>query len=122
MPTSPAARGRRSTGTSRTGTGSASNRPIPHSNSRTNRCRRCSRSTEPDSVDVNRVYWLFASVEEKGQMSEPVERNRFWNMYQDLKAGRLSRRQFIERATALGVGLPITTFILNSVRIGGAVA
>jgi len=61
-------------------------------------------------------------MEEKGQMSESVEQNRFWSIYQGLKEGRLSRRQFIERATALGVGLPITTFILNSVKIEGAFA
>ncbi|MFL5762223.1 MAG: peptide ABC transporter substrate-binding protein [Thermomicrobiales bacterium] len=55
-------------------------------------------------------------------MSDSVEQNRFWSIYQDLKAGRLTRRQFIERATALGVGLPITTFILNSVKIDSAFA
>jgi peptide/nickel transport system substrate-binding protein len=43
-------------------------------------------------------------------------------MYQDLKAGRVSRRQFIQGATALGVGLPVTTFVLNSVKISGASA
>ncbi len=55
-------------------------------------------------------------------MSESMEQNRFWSIYQDLKAGRLSRRQFITRATALGVGLPVTTFILNSVKIGDVFA
>jgi peptide/nickel transport system substrate-binding protein len=57
-----------------------------------------------------------------GQMSESVEQGRFWSLYEGLKSGRLSRRDFIQRATALGVGLPITTFILNSVKIDGAFA
>jgi peptide/nickel transport system substrate-binding protein len=57
-----------------------------------------------------------------GQMSESVEQGRFWSLYEGLKSGRLSRRDFIQRATALGVGLPVTTFILNSVKIDGAFA
>jgi peptide/nickel transport system substrate-binding protein len=55
-------------------------------------------------------------------MSESVGQGRFWSIYEDLKAGRLSRRDFIQRATALGIGIPITTFILNSVKIDGAFA
>jgi peptide/nickel transport system substrate-binding protein len=55
-------------------------------------------------------------------MSESQGQGRFWSLYEGLKSGRLSRRDFIQRATALGVGLPITTFILNSVRIDGAFA
>ncbi|MCC6675406.1 MAG: peptide ABC transporter substrate-binding protein [Thermomicrobiales bacterium] len=46
----------------------------------------------------------------------------FWSTYQDLKQGRISRREFIARATALGVGLPITLFVLNSMKIDGAAA
>ncbi|MGH2558355.1 MAG: peptide ABC transporter substrate-binding protein [Thermomicrobiales bacterium] len=45
-----------------------------------------------------------------------------WNAYQELKAGRLNRRAFIQRATALGVGLPVTTFILNAVTLEGTAA
>ncbi|MGH2558285.1 MAG: peptide ABC transporter substrate-binding protein, partial [Thermomicrobiales bacterium] len=45
-----------------------------------------------------------------------------WAAYEELKAGRLSRRQFIQWATALGVGLPVTAFILNAVQVEGAVA
>jgi peptide/nickel transport system substrate-binding protein len=37
-----------------------------------------------------------------------------WSTYQDLKSGRISRREFIARATALGVALPVTLFVLNS--------
>jgi peptide/nickel transport system substrate-binding protein len=50
------------------------------------------------------------------------EQGPFWSVYQDLKAGRISRRDFIAKATALGVGLPITLFVLNSVKIDGAAA
>ncbi len=46
----------------------------------------------------------------------------FWSTYQDLKQGRISRREFIARATALGVGLPVTLFVLNSMKINGAAA
>jgi peptide/nickel transport system substrate-binding protein len=57
-----------------------------------------------------------------GFMSEQQGQGRFWEIYQELKAGRISRRDFIQRATALGVGLPVTMFVLNSVKIGGASA
>ncbi len=46
----------------------------------------------------------------------------FWSTYQDLKHGRITRREFIARATALGVGLPITLFVLNSMKLEGAAA
>ncbi len=46
----------------------------------------------------------------------------FWGIYQDLKAGKITRRDFIARATALGVALPVTMFVLNSVSIGGVSA
>src|SRR5215213_2222441 len=55
-------------------------------------------------------------------MSEEMEQGKFWQIYQDLKSGRISRRDFIQRATALGVGLPVTMFVLNSVKISGASA
>jgi peptide/nickel transport system substrate-binding protein len=46
----------------------------------------------------------------------------FWATYQDLKAGKITRREFIARATALGVALPVTMFVLNSIKIDGASA
>ena len=46
----------------------------------------------------------------------------FWSTYQDLKQGHITRREFIARATALGVGLPVTLFVLNSTKIEGAAA
>lgn len=46
----------------------------------------------------------------------------FWSTYQDLKQGRITRREFIARATALGVGLPITLFVLNSMKFEGTAA
>jgi peptide/nickel transport system substrate-binding protein len=46
----------------------------------------------------------------------------FWSTYQDLKHGRITRREFIARATALGVGLPITLFVLNSMKFEGVAA
>src|SRR5680860_854323 len=46
----------------------------------------------------------------------------FWGIYQDLKAGKLTRREFIARATALGVALPVTLFVLNAIKVEGAAA
>jgi peptide/nickel transport system substrate-binding protein len=40
-----------------------------------------------------------------------------WSTYQDLKSGRITRREFIARATALGVALPVTLFVLNSAKL-----
>lgn len=58
-------------------------------------------------------------------MAERYEEGPFWRVYQDLKAGRISRREFIVRATSLGVGLPIVLFVLNAVKVqgvGGAIS
>ena len=52
----------------------------------------------------------------------PKKEGPFWSTYQDLKSGRITRREFIARATALGVGLPITLFVLNSMKIDGVAA
>ncbi len=38
---------------------------------------------------------------------------KFAALYSELKAGGLSRRQFIERALALGVGMSVATFVAN---------
>ena len=52
----------------------------------------------------------------------PRKEGPFWSTYQDLKHGRITRREFIARATALGVGLPITLFVLNSIKFEGVAA
>ncbi len=52
----------------------------------------------------------------------PKQQGPFWSTYQDLKSGRITRREFIARATALGVGLPITLFVLNSMKLEGVAA
>ena len=52
----------------------------------------------------------------------PKREGPFWSTYQDLKSGHITRREFIARATALGVGLPITLFVLNSMKIEGVAA
>lgn len=46
----------------------------------------------------------------------------FWTIYEELKAGRISRRDFIQKATVLGVGLPVTLFVLNAVNVRGVAA
>jgi len=43
-------------------------------------------------------------------------------LYGLLKSGQLSRREFIERAVALGVALPVLTFVVNSLDMKGASA
>jgi peptide/nickel transport system substrate-binding protein len=61
-------------------------------------------------------------VKHKEQSRMPRKDGPFWSTYQDLKHGRITRREFIARATALGVGLPITLFVLNSMKFEGAAA
>jgi peptide/nickel transport system substrate-binding protein len=50
------------------------------------------------------------------------EKGQLWRAYEDLKAGRMSRRDFMEKAAALGVGLPVTLFVLQSLDMKGASA
>src|SRR5918994_1824937 len=50
------------------------------------------------------------------------EKGQLWQAFEDLKAGRTSRRDFMEKAAALGVGLPVTAFIVNSLDMKGASA
>jgi len=52
----------------------------------------------------------------------PQREGPFWSTYQDLKSGRITRREFIARATALGVSLPITLLVLNSMKFEGVAA
>ena len=42
-----------------------------------------------------------------------AEKRRFWSAYQDLCAGRISRRGFLQRAAALGVATPVALGILR---------
>lgn len=49
-------------------------------------------------------------------MSE--KRGLFWVLYEQLKNGEIKRREFITRASALGVGMPIILFVLNAVERG----
>jgi peptide/nickel transport system substrate-binding protein len=46
----------------------------------------------------------------------------FGAIFEDLKAGRITRRGFIQRATALGIGLPVVLFVLNAVKPQGVAA
>ena len=46
----------------------------------------------------------------------------FWGIYEELKSGKITRRDFIQKASALGVGLPVTMFVLNAVGGGSAAA
>jgi peptide/nickel transport system substrate-binding protein len=50
------------------------------------------------------------------------EKGQLWRAFEDLKAGRMSRREFMEKAAALGVGLPVTLFVLQSLDMKGASA
>ena len=42
-----------------------------------------------------------------------AENRRLWNAYQDLRAGRISRRDFLQRAAALGVATPVALGVLR---------
>ncbi|MFL5762208.1 MAG: peptide ABC transporter substrate-binding protein [Thermomicrobiales bacterium] len=50
------------------------------------------------------------------------EKGQFGRAFEELKAGRISRRDFMEKAAALGVGLPVTLFVLQSLDMKGASA
>ena len=39
----------------------------------------------------------------------------FGALFEEYKAGRVSRREFLRRATMLGVGAPVALFVVNSV-------
>ena len=49
-----------------------------------------------------------------------AEKGKFASLYGELKAGKLSRRDFTTRALALGVGMPVIGFVLRAVPEAGA--
>lgn len=51
-----------------------------------------------------------------------AQQGKFWSIYEELKSGKISRREFITKASALGIGLPITLFVLNAVKVDTASA
>src|SRR5688572_29026382 len=55
-------------------------------------------------------------------MEHEQGQGRFWAVYQDLKAGRISRREFLAKATALGVAAPVAAYVVNSIGAGSAAA
>lgn len=42
---------------------------------------------------------------------------RFWGLYEQLKAGTISRRDFTREAAALGISPPVIAFILNTTKV-----
>src|SRR4051794_16323193 len=53
---------------------------------------------------------------------EMIEQGPFSGLFNAFKAGQLSRRQFIARATALGMSASVAGFIVNSAKPTGALA
>lgn len=49
-----------------------------------------------------------------------IGKGKFSGLYDELRAGKLSRREFTTRALALGVGLPVIGFVLRAVPEAGA--
>jgi peptide/nickel transport system substrate-binding protein len=47
-------------------------------------------------------------------MSDSAPKGKFSALYEQLQAGKLSRREFTFRALALGVGLPVISFVLRA--------
>src|SRR4051794_30910855 len=45
--------------------------------------------------------------------NDVAETRRLWTAYQDLRAGRISRRGFLQRAAALGVATPVALGLLR---------
>ncbi|CAA9527121.1 MAG: ABC transporter, substrate-binding protein (cluster 5, nickel/peptides/opines) [uncultured Thermomicrobiales bacterium] len=52
-------------------------------------------------------------------VQQPQE-GKFGRLYGELRAGKLSRREFTQRALALGVGLPVITFVANAARVSAS--
>jgi peptide/nickel transport system substrate-binding protein len=59
---------------------------------------------------------------EQPTTSHTPERGRLGEVYAAYRSGQIDRRTFLARATALGLGLPVALFILNSVKVDSAVA
>jgi len=53
-------------------------------------------------------------------MAEMQERNAFSRLFNEFKAGGMTRREFTARALALGVGMPVIGFVLRAVPEAGA--
>jgi peptide/nickel transport system substrate-binding protein len=51
-----------------------------------------------------------------------AERKPFAGLYEALKRGDITRRQFLQQATAMGMGLAVATFVVNSFDMKGASA
>jgi peptide/nickel transport system substrate-binding protein len=47
---------------------------------------------------------------------------KLWHLYENLKSGAITRRQFTQRAIALGMAAPVATFVVNSIGMGSASA
>ncbi len=47
---------------------------------------------------------------------------KFGHLFDEFRAGGITRRQFLERAGALGVGLPVAMYVANSIRVSGVAA
>ncbi len=52
-------------------------------------------------------------------MSIPQSDGPFFRLHEALKSGTISRRQFMERATALGMGAGVAMYTLNATRVAG---
>jgi peptide/nickel transport system substrate-binding protein len=55
-------------------------------------------------------------------MTDASGNGKLSSLFEQLKTGQISRRTFMERALALGVALPVLTFVVNSLDMKGASA
>ena len=69
-------------------------------------CGRCKELRVLDQLSYYRHVTGNLIAERRSEKEHDVaEKRRLWNAYQDLRAGRISRRDFLQRAAALGVAL-----------------
>ena len=54
-------------------------------------------------------------------MDSRQQPHRFRTLVDALREGRINRRQFLERSTALGVGFGVATFMANTVVAGSGI-
>jgi peptide/nickel transport system substrate-binding protein len=55
-------------------------------------------------------------------VSGPIDRGPLSDAFASLRTGRITRRDFVERALALGVAAPVALFLVNSLGVTGAAA
>jgi peptide/nickel transport system substrate-binding protein len=74
---------------------------------------RCKKLRTLDPLSYDRRVIENSSPSDVAKEHHVAEKRRLWNAYQELRAGRISRRDFLQRAAALGVATPVALGVLR---------